>query len=207
MYYSDKAIIISRRDFREDDLLVNCFALNYGKIGLQVKGARKIKSKLNAHVDLFNLVELNWVAGKAGYKLIAVDEISAFKNIKNDYQRINQAGYVVNLFNKLTHLYHPDKNLFYFLKSVLEKIDSCQLKELPLVKLSFDYKLLFLLGYDPSQRNDLKAEEKQVIKKIIRLSVDEISKSNFKSQVLNNLYKKSKILLEEVLEKEVVRSW
>ena len=205
MYHSDKAIIISRRNFREDDLLVSCYTQKYGKIILQAKGARKIKSKLNGHVDIFNLVDLNWVAGKGGNKLIGASIEKSFRGIKENYKKVNYGLYFVNLIDKLTQQHQRDKKIFDFLNKVLLKLEQCEEKDLVLVKLSFDYKLLFLLGYNPTHRRELKRDEKNTIEGIVNLSIEEIKKSNLNRQVLNNLYKKSKMFLEEVLEKEVFK--
>jgi len=45
MYYNLQAIILKRQIFREDDLLVTVYSLERGKLILQAKGAKKIKSR------------------------------------------------------------------------------------------------------------------------------------------------------------------
>ena len=46
MYYQDQAIVLSRKVFREDDLLITIYTQKYGKVVLHAVGAKKIKSKM-----------------------------------------------------------------------------------------------------------------------------------------------------------------
>lgn len=203
MYYQDIAIILNRRDFREDDVLIDCLTQKHGKIVLLVKAGKKIKSKLNSHVDMFNLVNLNWVSGKGIDRLIGASSQQAWQKIKKDYYKINHGLYFLNILNQAIHLYAVDERIFNFIKNVLIKLENCEEQDLALVKLSFDYKLLFLLGYNPAHRKELQKDEKEIIDKIIKFSVEEIKKNNFSRQILNKVYNKSKILWEEVLDREV----
>ena len=207
MYYQDLAIVLNRKVFQEDDLLINFYTKKYGKIVLQAVGAKKIKSKLAGHIEPMNLVKIEWVAGKTLNKLTGAVVSSSFSDIKNNLDKINYAQYFLNVVDKITQVQHSDKNVFEFLKNVLEKLTSAEEKNLALIKLSFDYKILFLFGYNPVQRKELNFGEKEAVKKIINLSVDELIKMKFNKQILNKLYFKAKRFLEEVVEREVGVCW
>lgn len=203
MYYQDKAIVLARQNFREDDLLVACYTQKHGKVMLHSKGAKKIKSKLAGHIEPMNLVEINWVAGKGGDKLIGASTIESFKLIKDDYHKVNYGFYFLEIINKATRVHHADKILFEFINGVLNKLQNADEKDLSIIKLCFDYKILFLLGHAPVYRKELNSEQKDIVKKIINLPVDEIIKLNLTGQFLKNLYNKSKEFLEEVVEEEI----
>ena len=51
--FRTQAIVLSRRDFGESDRLLKLFTPDYGKISAVAKGARKPKSKVGGHIELF----------------------------------------------------------------------------------------------------------------------------------------------------------
>jgi len=202
MYYLDKAIILSRKDYREDDLLISVYTQKHGKIVLQAKGAKKIKSKLAGHIEPMNLVELNWVAGKGRDKLIGASGIESFKSIKENDRKVYYGFYFLDVVNKSIRLHHPDKRIFEFLKSVLYRlVETRDLASLQIIKLAFDYKLLYLLGYHPSNRGELGVGMQNLIKEIIRLPVDRIAELKLNMLELDS---KAQEFLEEVIEEEII---
>lgn len=219
MYYQDSAIILKRKDFKDNDSLITCYTEKHGKLILRAIGAKKILSKLSSHLEPISLSELNWVAGKGGEKLTGANSLFVFKNIKQDYYKLNFAQYFLDIIDKAIKTHHPDLKIFLFLKSVLQKLDSIPVdknfsvetrhrlvsdkKTLYLIKLAFDYKLLFLLGHSPEYRKELSVAEKSAIKKIINLKIDEIIKLNLDKKILNSLYKKSSLFWEEIIEEEI----
>jgi len=179
MYYQDQAIILKRKNFKDNDSLITCYTEKHGKLVLRAIGAKKILSKLSAHLEPINLSTINWIAGKGGEKLTGANTVLAFKNIKSNYEKLNFAQYFLEIIDKAVHTHHPDKKIFLFLKSVLEKLDSIQ------------------------YRHELSVEEKFVIKKVISLKIDEIIKLNLDKKVLNLLYKKAQLFWEEIIEEEI----
>lgn len=214
MYYQDTAIVLARQDFREDDLLVSCYTQKHGKIILRAVGAKKIKSKLAGHIEPMNLVEINWVAGKGSDKLIGASLIDSHRQIKDDDRKVNYGFYFLEVVDKSTRVHHADKRIFEFLRNVLDKLSSVETRfiasqprrdasasseVLQIIKLCFDYKILFLLGHAPVYRRELKPDESQAVEKIINSPVNKV----FKMNVPKSLYTKSKEFLEEVVEEEI----
>ncbi len=204
MYYKDTAIILSRRDFNEDDLLINCYTQKHGKMVLQSKGAKKIKSKLAGHLEPLNLAKINWVTGKGSAKLIGANSIQSFQNIKNNYWKVVYSFYFLEVIDKAIRPRHPDIKIFEFLKTVLDTLaNSANLENLEIIKLCFDYKILFLLGYNPAKRKELDKKTGDLISKIINARVDEIIKLHLDKKISAKLIDKAKEYLEEVVEKEI----
>jgi len=204
MYYQDTAIVLKRVDLRDDDLLVTFFTFKHGKIVAQAKGAKKIKSKLAGHLEPVNLVEINWVAGKGGDKLIGAQVIKSFKEIKKSYTKNIYSFYFLEIVDKVTRPYHCDIKIFDFLKSVLNKLENLEEDQFPLVKLCFNYKILFLLGYNPVNRKGLGNNLKTVISHIINSPVEGIIGKKIEKNVFDSLSIKAEKFLEEVIEEEVV---
>lgn len=211
MYYQDQAIVLNRKVFRENDLLINFYTKKHGKIVLQAVGAKKIKSKLAGHIEPMNLVKIEWVRGKTLDKLTGAVVDSSFSDIKNNLDKVNYAQYFLQIIDKITQVQHPDKKIFEFLKNVLEKLIRAEEKNLSLIKLCFDYKILFLFGYNPIERKELQngskqelgASQREVIEKIIKSPVDKVIDLQIDKNILKSLQTKAKNFLEEVLEGEI----
>ncbi|MFZ2978199.1 MAG: DNA repair protein RecO, partial [Candidatus Magasanikiibacteriota bacterium] len=59
-----KAIVLSRRDFREADQIISLYTLEKGKMEILARGIKKITSKNSAHLEPFSLVEAEIIFGK-----------------------------------------------------------------------------------------------------------------------------------------------
>ncbi|MDD5071775.1 MAG: DNA repair protein RecO [Patescibacteria group bacterium] len=152
--YCTKAIILGRTNFREYDSRTIIYSLDKGKLDLVVRGAKKIKSKLAAHLEPLNLTEVMVVAGKQFDYIGAADSQNCFANIKNDLAKLAAAGKAVNFFNKFVKPEEADKEIFFLLKDFLESLDSRGLKiSSDLLTSFFTFKILAQLGYGPELYN------------------------------------------------------
>lgn len=203
MYYQDTAIVLKRSDFREDDLLLTFYTEKYGKIIAQAKGAKKIKSKLAGHIEPLNLVEIEWVVGRGGEKLIGAQVIRSYQKIKENYKKILLGFYFLEIIDKTIKLHHPDRKIYEFLKNVLNKLAVIDEEKLSLVKLCFDYKILFLLGYNPVNRKGIDNKLKNIMQQIINSRVNEVETININKNILNNLSTRAKGYIEEVVEEGI----
>ncbi|MFH1456835.1 MAG: DNA repair protein RecO [Patescibacteria group bacterium] len=203
MYYQDKAIILSRKVFREDDLLISCFTKNNGKTILRAVGAKKIKSKLAGHIEPMNLVEIEWVAGKTLDKLTGAVGSPSFLAVKKNIIKTAYALYFLEIIEQATQNNHPDKNIFILLNNFLNKIMNLDNKKLPILRIIFIYKFLALAGYSPLFKKIENSEEFNLIKEIIYSSADEFFKKGVDNKNLKLIFKDSQIFLDEVLEKRL----
>ena len=76
-----KAIVLSRRDFRESDQIISLYTKEKGKLELLARGVKKITSKNSAHLEPFSLVDIDIAYGKEFNHLTKVQPIEYFKNI------------------------------------------------------------------------------------------------------------------------------
>jgi len=67
--FKTKGIILRKKEWREADLLFYIYSENFGKIEIMATGVRKAKSKLAGHLASPGIVELNFVKGKAFFRL------------------------------------------------------------------------------------------------------------------------------------------
>ena len=69
MYFTH-AIVLSRQDAGEHDMLFNLYTKEYGKVRAYAKGIKKEQAKLRGHLETLSLAEVGLVAGKTGERLI-----------------------------------------------------------------------------------------------------------------------------------------
>jgi len=62
--FNTRAVILDRKDYREDDSRIVVFSQERGKMGLVARGAKKLKSKLSGHIEPLTLSRLMVVKGK-----------------------------------------------------------------------------------------------------------------------------------------------
>lgn len=147
-----KAIILDSRAYRESDVLLSVFTLDFGLLSLLVRGAKKPSSKMVGHLEPLTRAKLMIIKGR-GFDYVggALGE-NSFQGIREDLNKLFYAGKIVALFSKLIKEKEKDERLFLLLNHYLELID----KELNFNKdqgelffLKFSLSFLSEIGYKP----------------------------------------------------------
>jgi len=201
MYYTLNAIILKRQNFKDDDLLITVYSLERGKIVLQAKGAKKIKSKLAGHLEPLTFSCLNIIHGKHIDQLIGAQIIQSYHCLKSNLMLVGYANYFVELIYELTHEQYPDQQVFNLLKKSLDFLDKADINSCKIARISFGFKLLHLLGFDSSVNTQLALN--QEISYIVKNTINSISQNK---NIIKNLSQINQILnqeLENNLEKEI----
>lgn len=153
--FPTKAIILDRRDWHEADRLVSVYTPQYGRLSLLARGARKLGSKLAAHLEPISLSRLLVVKGK-GFDYVGAALLEeAFLEIKQDLNKLYFAGQALNLFSRLVKENEADPELFFWLEKWLRNLDAAGdktglNKEDGRFRLAlFSWRLFALLGYGP----------------------------------------------------------
>ena len=143
-----EGIVIKEIDYKESSKILNVLTKEYGVIGIVSKGCKKIKSKLSGVSRNFCYGTFHIYYKEDGLStLIAVDLINSYSNILKDLEKISYSIFLLDLFNQ-TLKDNNDNNLFYLLKSSLDKIND---NFDPLVITNIvEVKLLDFLGVKPS---------------------------------------------------------
>jgi DNA repair protein RecO (recombination protein O) len=153
-----KAIILNRSDYRESDYLVKAYTENFGSLTLLAKGAKKLSSKLAAHLEPMNLVKILIINGR-GFDYIAAATISEARlGIREDLNKIFYAGKIIALFSSLVKEEEKDGRLFSLLNKYFEVIDAetdFNKEKGALFLIRFTLSLLSELGYKPEMKNCL----------------------------------------------------
>ncbi len=149
-----QAIVLSRRDFKENDQIISLYTLEHGKVEALARGVKKILSKNAAHLEPFCVVEAEIIPGKKDWAHVgSVTSVNVFKSIRADLDKSIMAGYVVGLLNKIIRPHEPDKRIFNLLTSWLAWINDENYylersRGSALLVDAFIVKFFYLLGFD-----------------------------------------------------------
>lgn len=156
------ALIISRKDYRENDLLVNLYSQEKGKQTLLVRGAKKFKSKLASHIEPLTVSEILIINTKSLNYLASAKSKETFSLIKSSYTKLALAGKVLNIFNQSVKENEADRKLFNFLVLWLKKLELAKKEDLEYLFLLFMIRFLDILGYLPNFTNCQKCQKKLI---------------------------------------------
>lgn len=136
--YITEAIVLNRDLYKENDLSVDLFTKDLGRLKARVVGGKKPLSKLSPNLDFLNLVTLRLVE-KNQFTVADVVTKNFFKNLKSNKIILLKAIQGANLIRALLPLELPDKALWHEFSRMLRG----QTLRIPT--------LLQILGYDPKE--------------------------------------------------------
>ncbi len=142
-------IILSCRDFRENDKSISLYTLEQGKIEAIATGAKKIVSKNAAYLEPCSFVEIDIEKGKEFNRVTKVLGLEYYKNIRTNFDKILVVKFVIKVFGKTVKEQHRDEELFKLLYDFLTYLEQNNLKDKTKIIDLFFIKFLKVLGlYD-----------------------------------------------------------
>lgn len=146
-------IILTRTNFGEADRIITILTPDHGKIRVIVKGARKIKSKMAAGIELFSISQITYITGRGEIgTLISARPQTHYKNIVSDINRTMLGYEVLKRINKVTED-APGREYFDLLANTLEALDNAKLSN-DAVEIWFSLRLLQISGHAPNLHTD-----------------------------------------------------
>lgn len=110
-----EAVVLDKKPVAETDANVILYTKYLGKITARATGARKITSKLNAHLEPLNLVKVR-IVYKNRYQITDALTIDRFKQ----FDKLSNALTMINFIEEMTvkedndyRLWHALRNSFY----------------------------------------------------------------------------------------------
>lgn len=158
-------ILLGKRDFREADRIYSVLTMEYGKLELLGRGARKSRAKLSSHLEFACEADFFVVFGKVFDTVAGVERQATFQNIYKDFSKtllLHQALQLVDLCIKPRQvdilLYDEIRAWLYFLdmSPVFSKERSGFLLAV------FTLKLLSLFGHHPQLNRCVSCQKKIV---------------------------------------------
>lgn len=153
--YVTQAIVLSSYDYKESDKVFTLLSPEYGKFDVIAKGTKKIKSKLNGHLEVGNLCSVMVAKGR-GFDVLAnaIAQTSHPDELRGDVVGYAALKAILTLTSQIVVTRVPDEELFELLKNTLGYVQvnsKSQQSGTSLQTSLYIYvmKLLDVLGYRP----------------------------------------------------------
>ncbi|RJQ33070.1 MAG: DNA repair protein RecO [Actinobacteria bacterium] len=147
--YKTQGIILKTLRYGEADNILTIFSLDEGKIGAIAKGARKTKSKLGPRLENFTEAELVLYRGRNLSTVTQAETIKTYRSLREDYSKFLYASCMCDFVSKVIQDGQSEERIYTLLKDGLSALANNN-ANYELILLSFDWKLLGLLGFNPT---------------------------------------------------------
>lgn len=147
--YNVDAIILRRSDFGEADRLLTVFSAAQGKLRLLAKGARKTQSRKAGHIELFMHSTLQVASGRNFGIITQAEGVEAFRDLREDLDKVSHAYYVVELIDKFSEENDPQYPIFELLVRTMARLTEGNAEQQFMALRFFELRLLSLSGYQP----------------------------------------------------------
>ncbi|MFC1757105.1 DNA repair protein RecO [Patescibacteria group bacterium] len=155
--YSSEGVILKATGVGEADKIYSIFTSVFGKIGIKAQGVRYLKSKLRYGLSGLSLVNVAFVGTLNGFwRLVDVEEILVFKNIKKSRLKTRSALKIFSLVDRLVQGEEADPDLFDKLKVFLFFLENNDLSQEKLKDLGISTAVQIVehLGYADKETKD-----------------------------------------------------
>lgn len=111
--YLDKALVISVRDYKDNDKLCKVLTLEHGKIDVKMTGVKKPAAKLKFAAQPFAFYSARFISGRGGFPTVT-DVVSdeSFYEICSDVRLYAAASIAMQAADVVTEREEPDGALF-----------------------------------------------------------------------------------------------
>lgn len=148
--FSARSIVLWKKEYGENDILISFFSEGYGKITAIAKNAKKSVKRFGGVLELFSLIEAVFRPSKNG-GLFVLSEASLekpFEGIRTDFEKTAHAGYWSEVLSCSMEEGHGQDDIFHLFLEVLENMAEGRLPAETL-GIIFQIKLLQLSGLSP----------------------------------------------------------
>ena len=155
--YRTEAIVLSRLNLGEADRILTLFTPQYGKLRVIAKGARKARSRLGPHLEIFTRCQLNLSRGRDLDVVTSAETLDAYPPLRDDLDVLGHASHMVELVARLTEDRQEQERVYDLLRGSLrllaDGVDPFA------VTRHFEFMLLVALGYRPELYRCLESGE------------------------------------------------
>lgn len=146
-----QGIVLKKTPYREFDEILTVFTKNFGKIEILGRGVKRPLAKLNSHLQIFDLSEVEFVLGKKFKVLTGANLISNFI-AEQDGTSIKIITDFFGLIDELVGVDDPDKNIWELIlefKEFTKKDKTKDENKKNLFYNFFKFRLISLCGFEP----------------------------------------------------------
>lgn len=118
-----EAIVLNHTPYRENDLLVSIYSLDYGKITVLARGAKKLTSKNASYIQPMTLCSIDALIKKGISTLIRANSIDYYLNIRNDLESEIIGNVIIEYYYRYVEENKPLLKDYTFLKESLNALN------------------------------------------------------------------------------------
>lgn len=118
--YNTEVIVTSARRYGEADRLLILFSKDRGRFSAIAKSARKPKSSLRGGSEVFIRATYQLAEGRSLHIVRQIEIIDAHLGIRENWRRLQMAGHVAEIVNKVSVEKIPDPELYGYLANALK---------------------------------------------------------------------------------------
>ncbi len=121
-----EAVVIKKLDQGDSSKIVTLYSADYGKFTVIAKGIKSPKSKMNARLELFNVVEVVVYnkSSRAIQLVSGADIVKVHNSITSDLDRYQYSMAVIELYNVLLPEHEKNDKLHQALVRILYLLDT-----------------------------------------------------------------------------------
>jgi DNA repair protein RecO (recombination protein O) len=150
-YYQTKGFVLKKKNWFEADQILTIYTKDFGKLDILGKAIRKIKSKLRAGVELFCVLEIEFIQGRIGKTLTDAVVVKSFKDIRKNLEKAEIAQKINSITDNLVKGQEKDANIWYLLNQVFQELDQTKIENknyrIGIYYYYYFWNLVSLLGY------------------------------------------------------------
>lgn len=139
--------LFKETEFGETDLIFSFFTLDFGRLDLLAKGARKISSKLRPQTSLFSISEIEFVEGRFQKRLIGAKIQKRFQNLTENLRKLSVAFKISQVLDWLIKEGEKEERIFKLINEIFSKLNLLTFKKEGLLFCYFFWNLISILGF------------------------------------------------------------
>ena len=150
-----RGIVIRNWRIGDTSRFATLYTEDRGKLKIAAKGARRIKSKFGAALELMSEINAVFYVGK-NRNIQTLSECSLLRDppsVTSDLKRFSLANAAIEMVDKVTIEGEPNRRLFACLRGVLRGLQEVDVNQLEVLFWYFELRVLDALGYSPELRS------------------------------------------------------
>lgn len=184
------AVVLKSVNYQDNHRLYTLLSADAGKVRAVARGVKKINSRRLGSLDTLNRVKLQLSQSTGGFYTISeVTVLSAYKQLKQSYDKVVDALYFTELVDLFTDEANETRHIFNLFTNALDRLDS-DIKNTSFLIPAFELRLLNLLGIGLELEKCVNCNTRLVVETgQVRLSLNEggvvCHKCNLETQTIS----------------------
>lgn len=163
MIVKTKALVIKENTFGESDKYITLFTKEMGKIQVLAPKAKKTDRGFASGTQLFVYGDFILTTFRDTYRLVAIEVIEMFHNIRNDLEALSYASYIAEFIQSVTEEGLLQPELLKLTLLTLKQLSKGNLSP-RLIRRVFELRAIGLIGFMPQLEACAACDERMMLR-------------------------------------------